>query len=146
MPLQIIGQTPATWCTCVRACVRARAPCTCVRVRSGTLGVMVEGSPDSGTLHAPCTVYSVGASRGGAPPKTATPRRPFGIGVHVVTTCPLLPPSSSHSLSLFAPCSPPLFTLRYSSFFFLRSSCCRASRRRCSNFLNRCTAEVLRRR
>lgn len=75
---------------------------------------MVEGSPDSGTLHAPCTVYSVGASRGGAPPKTATPRRPSGIGVHVVTTCVPFRP-----LSL---CSPRCSSLRHTFFPFVLPS------------------------
>lgn len=87
---------------CVRSCERACA--------LGNGGVTVEGSPDSGTLHAPCTVYSVGASRGGSPPKTATPRRPSGIGVHVVTTCPLSPPFSLLA-TLFLP-SPHFFPVR----------------------------------
>lgn len=108
MLLQIIGQTPGT--PYIRVC------CVIVGV-FGNVGVSVKGSPDSGTLHASRTVYSVGRSRGGAPPKTAAPRRTIGIGVHVVTTCPLSPPfflpfSSPQTFS-----SPP-FALIFSSFVF----------------------------
>lgn len=127
MPLQIIGQTP-------RPSVGVRSfvwLCVCLE----PFVLRVEGSADSGTLHALRTVYSVDAGRGGAPPKTTAPREdPLGLVYTSLLRVPFLSP-----LSLF------LFSLRiyiYIFVFFLGSLLVHRS---FSNFLTSSSSTLFKR-